>query len=567
MGKKKEEKVTEEVKEEIKEEKVEEAPVEEKVEEKVEEVKVETTPTPTPVAPPKKKSHTGLIIAIVCAAVIIPIAIVVIIVALLFNAYMGKNETHTAKVEKPVKESAYKLTGNGLENFDLYFLQLENKEKNMIYSPLSIKYALAMLNEGTDGRSHEEIENLIGDYKPKKYNNNDNMAFANAMYIRNTFQKNIKDSYTKTLQDKYGAEVKIEDFQSAKPMNDWISNRTFGLISDLLDDDTVSEENFILINALAIDMNWNNQLQCKDGRTIPCLSYYVKYDHENYDDSVHEIFNDFDKVNFNGKDVDAATIGASINRYDIIKELGADKIREEVGAELQTYIDNGGEMCGETHESFMNTYMEELGANYKRVDKSTDFLFNEDDDVKAFAKDLKTYNGVTLQYVAIMPKTESLTKYIKDVDADKVSKVVKGLKEIELDSFKDGVVTRVHGSIPFFKYDYELDLMNDLESLGVESVFDINKADLSKMLQDEKQFIGEASHKATIEFSNDGIKAAAVTTMGGMGAAGCYIQFDHEYKVPVEEIDLTFDKPYMYIIRDKDTGEVWFTGSVYNPAE
>jgi len=567
MGKKKEEKVTEEVKEEIKEEKVEEAPVEEKVEEKVEEVKVETTPTPTPVAPPKKKSHVGLIIAIVCAAVIIPIAIVVVIIALLWNNYMGKTKTQTAKVEKPVQESAYKLTGNGLENFDLYFLQLENKEKNMIYSPLSIKYALAMLNEGTDGRSHEEIENLIGDYKPKKYNNNDNMAFANAMYIRNTFQKNIKDSYTKTLQDKYGAEVKIEDFQSAKPMNDWISNRTFGLISDLLDDDTVSEENFILINALAIDMNWNNQLQCKDGRTIPCLSYYVKYDHENYDDSIHEIFNDFDKVNFNGKDVDAATIGASINRYDIFKELGEDKIRKEVGDELQTYIDNGGEMCGETHESFMKTYMEELGANYKRIDKSTDFLFSEDDDVKAFAKDLKTYNGVTLQYVAIMPKTESLTNYIKDVDADKVSKVVKGLKDIELDSFKDGVVTRVHGSIPFFKYDYELDLMKDLESLGVKSVFDINKADLSKMLQDEKQFIGEASHKATIEFTNDGIKAAAVTTMGGMGGAGCFIDFDHEYPVPVEEIDLTFNKPYMYIIRDKDTGEVWFTGSVYNPAE
>ena len=35
--------------------------------------------------------------------------------------------------------------------------------------------------------------------------------------------------------------------------------------------------------------------------------------------------------------------------------------------------------------------------------------------------------------------------------------------------------------------------------------------------------------------------------------------------MPVEEIDLTFDKPYMFIIRDKDTGEVWFAGTVYNP--
>ena len=35
--------------------------------------------------------------------------------------------------------------------------------------------------------------------------------------------------------------------------------------------------------------------------------------------------------------------------------------------------------------------------------------------------------------------------------------------------------------------------------------------------------------------------------------------------VPVETIDVTFDKPYMYIIRDKVDGEVWFVGSVYEP--
>ena len=34
---------------------------------------------------------------------------------------------------------------------------------------------------------------------------------------------------------------------------------------------------------------------------------------------------------------------------------------------------------------------------------------------------------------------------------------------------------------------------------------------------------------------------------------------------PIEEIDLTFDKPYMFIVRDKETGEVWFVGTVYEP--
>ena len=48
-----------------------------------------------------------------------------------------------------------------------------------------------------------------------------------------------------------------------------------------------------------------------------------------------------------------------------------------------------------------------------------------------------------------------------------------------------------------------------------------------------------------------------------MGVGG----FDYLYDVPVEKINLDFDKPYMFIIRDKNSGEVWFTGTVYKPIE
>ena len=51
-----------------------------------------------------------------------------------------------------------------------------------------------------------------------------------------------------------------------------------------------------------------------------------------------------------------------------------------------------------------------------------------------------------------------------------------------------------------------------------------------------------------------------VLVLGGCG-------YDYQFKVPVENIDLTFDKPYMFIIRDKDTNEVWFAGTVYEPTE
>lgn len=198
------------------------------------------------------------------------------------------------------------------------------------------------------------------------------------------------------------------------------------------------------------------------------------------------------------------------------------------------------------------------------IKSSTDFSFYTDDDVKVFAKDLKTYNGTTLEYVGIMPKNEKLSDYIKNINAKKVNSLIKSLKSVSLNNFKDGVITEIHGYIPLFKFDYKLNLVSDLNKLGITDVFDESKADLSNLTND-KAYISDATHKANIEFSNDGIKAGAATSVYGAGAGNC--GFDYLFDVPVEKIDLTFDEPYMFIVRDKNSGEVWFTGTVYEPIE
>ena len=161
-----------------------------------------------------------------------------------------------------------------------------------------------------------------------------------------------------------------------------------------------------------------------------------------------------------------------------------------------------------------------------------------------------------------MPTQKDLTEYIKEVKASDINNIISNLKELKIENFKDGVATIITGDIPLFKYDYELQLMDDLKKLGIKNVFDINKADLSNLTTGTTA-ITKAVHKANIEFSIEGIKAAAATAVGGAGATSG--GFEYLYKIPVEKIDLTFNKPYMYIIRDKDTGEVWFTGTVYEP--
>ena len=500
------------------------------------------------------------------AIMILAIAVLIAaIVAVVIPQFTKKEVEKTIVTDKQEVKSEYKLKGNHLQDFDIKFLQLENGEKNIIYSPLSIKYALQMLNEGTKGESKEQIEAILGDYRPKKYVNNANMSFANAMYINQLYKTQVKDEYTKTLVDKYYAEVIYDSFEKADSMNKWISDKTFGLIDNMLSDEQVAGKTFFLINALAINMEWNKKIQADKSMLD---NYSVSYAHEKYGHSITPLSKDTQKeVDFNnGKlKAQALEIGASINKYDIVEELEEENIRNTITKEYNEYI--AKKPCGEGQyedtETFVSKFIKELDSNYGRLNSSTDFEFYVDENTKVFAKDLKTYGGTTLQYVGIMPTNVSLTTYVEKTTAEEDNRIIKSLKKVEIGNFKEGVVTKITGLIPTFSFDYQLDLEKDLKKLNVTDIFDADKADLTGILPEKGNFISDTLHKATIDFSNDGIKAAAVTIFGGAGSAGC--GFEHLYDVPVEVIDLTFDKPYVFFIRDKNTNEIWFTGTVYEP--
>ena len=373
--------------------------------------------------------------------------------------------TKAGKREKMVIEKVdyndYKIANNSVGDFDLFFLKIDSKydsiKQNRVYSPLSIKYALEMLEEGASGDTKTQISNIIGTYNVKKYDNNSNMSFANAIFIKDSYKNNIKSSYTNLLKTKYNAEVVYDSFETVDKINKWISDKTFNLINDLIDN--VSDKNFVLVNALAIDMEWVNKIQPVDEDGS---HYSVDYQLNHID------FSTFLEPYGNEKGDDEplpAKIDAVINKYDIVKTLGKDKIKETIRKE----------------------YSKEMQEVYNDINSSTDFEFYDDKDVKVFAKDLKEYNGTTLQYVGIMPKNEDIDKYIEKVSAKDINNLIGNLKTIELKNFKDGVITHIYGSIPMFKFDYEIDLVDELGILGVTDVFDVEKSDLSN-ITDDKQY-------------------------------------------------------------------------------
>lgn len=452
------------------------------------------------------------------------------------------------------------VVNNKVKDFDLAFLKLENKETNFIYSPLSIKYCLAILSEGANGDTKTQIDNVLDGYVPKTYTNSKHLSLANLVAIKDDIE--VNPEFEEVLGDKYRIGVTKESFSDPTNINNWIDKKTFGMIDNYIDSFD-SNLKFLILNALAIDMDWINKIQ---------NHFYYYGDHIFYGKHINQYAEGiYTPMAFNGKIVKGTEFTTVCNRYDIINSLGEENIRKTVGSDLRQHLEANSNLLesmeydyrangtDEVISNYLEAYMKSISKNYQFFDSSTDYYYYVDDSVKVFAKDLKEYDGTQFQFVSILPKNESLNKYISKVSLSDIETLINKVKTVNYDDFEEGYITEIQGFFPTFKFDCDLDLNEDLEKLGVTDIFDPDKADFSKMIGDEKIAV-DTKHKSTIELSNDGIKAAAITELGGLGAAGSY---DYLFEVPVKIIDLRFDEPFLFLIRNKDTNEIWFIGTLY----
>lgn len=532
-------------------------------------------------------------------------AIILILFIIIAPAFVGiimnNNNSHidneiTGGNSSPKDTRQYAITDNNLSKFDLSFLKFENEKVNKIYSPLSIKYAFKMLEEATSGNAKQQISNIVEAYNLTKYNSNENMALANAFFIKNSYKNNVKENYINLLKTNYNANVEFDDFTNATNINNWVKNNTLELIPELLQDSDLEGLDYALVNALGIDMEWKHKFLEYFYEDNPNITAYVSYNHARKQNEEYEFcwYADstlWSKKFDNNQTVSSMEVYASLNNYDPIEALGGeDKIKEIVYTDFKDWAQGTGKYTNQYNGSdddafngdfsetnikkvfdawfnaneYQSGYIAELKENYGRVDYTTDFSIYVDDNVKVFSKDLKEYDGTTLQYIGIMPIKEDLNNYISNISHTDILNLIDNLKELKRENFKDGYLTHIHGYIPKFSFEYDLALKDDLAQMGVTDVFEPGKANLTNLTDDNSAYIATAKHKANIEFTQDGIRAAAATEAGGAGAGAWY---DYFIGMPTEEIDITFDKPYMFLIRDKETAETWFVGTVYEPLD
>ena len=122
--------------------------------------------------------------------------------------------------------------------------------------------------------------------------------------------------------------------------------------------------------------------------------------------------------------------------------------------------------------------------------------------------------------------------------------------------YRESEKEEVNLSLPRYKAEYGKSLKSTLQSLGMSDAFTPGKANFSA-LSKEGLCIGDVLQKTFVKVDEEGAEAAAVTSVALMAmAAG-----------PPKPKNMVINRPFIYIIRERETGNILFIGRNGHPKE
>ena len=160
---------------------------------------------------------------------------------------------------KPIKEKATFV--------DKINFQMPDDE-NYIFSPLSIKMALAMAANGAEGKTRDEILEAIGNKNLDRFNENSKsmiekysqfdklmLNVSNSVWVNtDNCPYNFKDSYKETVTAFYDAKTGLVNNDNAvDTINSWANNKTNGKIPTIIEDNDFWAA---LVNAIYFKGYW-----------------------------------------------------------------------------------------------------------------------------------------------------------------------------------------------------------------------------------------------------------------------------------------------------------------------
>jgi len=153
------------------------------------------------------------------------------------------------------------------------------------------------------------------------------------------------------------------------------------------------------------------------------------------------------------------------------------------------------------------------------------------------------YDGGELSMVILLPDAGQFEAFEENLSNRKFSDIIDELQ-----------YTRVALTMPLFEFDSEFGLKNTLAAMGMPIAFSGN-ADFSGMTGNRGLAISDVIHKAFVAVDEEGTEAAAATAVAM-----------EESEPPPPQVEVTVDRPFIFLIRDIDTGAILFIGRVMNPS-
>jgi serpin B len=154
------------------------------------------------------------------------------------------------------------------------------------------------------------------------------------------------------------------------------------------------------------------------------------------------------------------------------------------------------------------------------------------------------YDGRQLSMVILLPERGRFGAFEESLSAESMSAVLEALE-----------YQRVTLTLPKFEYESEFGLGQTLAEMGMDAAFS-GEADFSGMTGTRDLFISEVIHKAFVGVDEEGTEAAAATAVVMAETA---MQAE-------EPMVVTVDRPFLFFIRDIETGVILFLGRVVDPS-
>lgn len=224
------------------------------------------------------------------------------------------------------------------------------------------------------------------------------------------------------------------------------------------------------------------------------------------------------------------------------------EILNEIPADAVMYLINALVFDAKWEETYEESDMREgTFTTFDGIEQEIDFMFSEemiyleDEYATGF---MKYYEGRDYAFVALLPNENMpLSEYVDAMSGEYLHALLGKAQDVK---------TQVW--LPGFEVEYQSELQETLETMGMTDVFDVSKADLSELGTSTQGnlYVDQVIHKTYMEVSPVGTKAGAATVIGV--DEGCAIE-------PEDMKEVCLDRPFLYMIIDCDSNTPIFVGT------